>query len=830
MRLAGRIATALLTLAFAVIAAFVWRVTRGPIPLDFLTPRIEAAVRDLDTSLRVSIGSTVLVWDAVEHDIDLRVLDVRLADSDGDGQQIAVPSIAVRPALAPLLRGRLEIDQIEVIGADLALVRQPDGALRLGLEGADAPPASLPELDALRRIPRLGLRDGNVRIDDRAAGRVWQATGVDVDLEPSAAGVHLQARADVDLAGLIAAGNAVLGLSFEGELTGDEDLLALSDLRATVGPLAVHAHGSVRGIDTGDFRLELEASSAGVDTAAVAGLWPPNVAPEARAWVTGNIRGGRARDVSARITAGRRNGSFAVESLAGTAAYDGLTVRFLDTMPPVTGVAGTVRFSLGGGEFEVARGRLLDIEVKGAKVLLPADRGPRIVIRADVRGPLTSAFTVLDSEPVGLAAALGFAPRAGTLEGRVGFAFPLRAGLEAGDLGLDVAATVRDAAVDHIAGDWALSKGGFEVRIERTALHLRGQGRLQDVPLRASLSERIDRRGDTRLEVDGTVPVADLQRLGFEVGERIGGAVGAHAVLTADSGGRQNLALDLDLKETEIDLGGASTDKSAGTPGSAAARVRLQAGEVVAVDDLRVAYAGNALTGSLTRGSGRWRTANLEIHLAGTDRSGVAVASLEVLPSSHFRLRSANAGPLLAVAGVAGTRGGRLSFDGTVDLERPGVPFSGNLEIDDIVVADSPLLTRLIAMASVRGLMAVVTREGTHFEQVRGELAYRDGVLTIRQGAARGSSFGLLADGTVVPAANTLDLQGSLVPSYFGLNQGLGDIPIIGRILTGDRGKGVQAIDFTARGSLDDPKVMVNPVSSLTPQMLQGLWSRLTGR
>jgi hypothetical protein len=67
---------------------------------------------------------------------------------------------------------------------------------------------------------------------------------------------------------------------------------------------------------------------------------------------------------------------------------------------------------------------------------------------------------------------------------------------------------------------------------------------------------------------------------------------------------------------------------------------------------------------------------------------------------------------------------------------------------------------------------------------------------------------------------HTADITGTVVPAYF-FNQLLGDLPLIGKIFSPEKGGGVFAARYSVRGKLSDPKVGVNPLSALTPGFLR---------
>ncbi len=71
-----------------------------------------------------------------------------------------------------------------------------------------------------------------------------------------------------------------------------------------------------------------------------------------------------------------------------------------------------------------------------------------------------------------------------------------------------------------------------------------------------------------------------------------------------------------------------------------------------------------------------------------------------------------------------------------------------------------------------------------------------------------------------------MDLTGVVVPAA-STNRVLGNIPVLGQLLTGGEGQGLFAVTYDVAGPLDAPEVGVNPLSALAPGFLRGLFGRL---
>lgn len=182
----------LLALAIFGIGAILWRLSSGPVELDFLR-------EDAQTMLASAFEGDVVALGALEarFDPDSRALlmiarDVTVADRSGDVITRA-PRIEAGLSVEALLLGRLEPVSVAIEGGSVSVVRRSDGAVGAGLGGvarvaADARrPAGGDEsadLFALLSEPglatdRLGrLRDvridgATVRIVDEQSGIAW---------------------------------------------------------------------------------------------------------------------------------------------------------------------------------------------------------------------------------------------------------------------------------------------------------------------------------------------------------------------------------------------------------------------------------------------------------------------------------------------------------------------------------------------------------------------------------------------------------------------------------------------------------------------------------
>ncbi|MGQ0664861.1 MAG: YhdP family protein [Pseudomonadota bacterium] len=205
-----------------------------------------------------------------------------------------------------------------------------------------------------------------------------------------------------------------------------------------------------------------------------------------------------------------------------------------------------------------------------------------------------------------------------------------------------------------------------------------------------------------------------------------------------------------------------------------------------------------------------------------------------------LRLETANAGQKLALdAEDAGAFlkvlditpnviGGRLAVSAATDPELPGRPLVGKLAVPDFRVLNTPLLARVLSVALLTGIADALRGAGIHFNRLDADFALRESKLEVREARAYGAAIGVTAKGSIDIDTEAIDLEGTLVPAYT-LNSLLGNIPIIGTILVGERGGGIFATRYKLTGPLADAKITVNPLSTLAPGFLRNLFGILDG-
>jgi hypothetical protein len=153
----------------------------------------------------------------------------------------------------------------------------------------------------------------------------------------------------------------------------------------------------------------------------------------------------------------------------------------------------------------------------------------------------------------------------------------------------------------------------------------------------------------------------------------------------------------------------------------------------------------------------------------------------------------------------------------------PGEDFSGSVSITDFSIVDQPFFARLFSIGSLDGPLRLLAGSGIPFSELETQYVARNRQLALHDGHASGLAVGFSFQGSLDRENDLIDVNGSLIP-VFGLNNVLGAIPVIGDLLVSDDNEGIIGLTYQARGAVEEPQIVVNPLSALTPGIFRRIF------
>ncbi len=169
-------------------------------------------------------------------------------------------------------------------------------------------------------------------------------------------------------------------------------------------------------------------------------------------------------------------------------------------------------------------------------------------------------------------------------------------------------------------------------------------------------------------------------------------------------------------------------------------------------------------------------------------------------------------------------RGGQLTLTGRSVEPRADAAIAGKAEIRDYTLVDVPVLARILNAISPSGFAELLGGgKGVNFGRMSADFHKEGRLLTLKDLRTSGSALGLTLEGQVDLETETANLRGTIVPVY-GLNRLIGQIPLLGDVLSGGEGQGIFSATWHVQGPLSDPDVSVNPLAVLAPGFLRNLF------
>ncbi|MDT8855877.1 hypothetical protein RNZ50_12780 [Paracoccaceae bacterium Fryx2] len=196
------------------------------------------------------------------------------------------------------------------------------------------------------------------------------------------------------------------------------------------------------------------------------------------------------------------------------------------------------------------------------------------------------------------------------------------------------------------------------------------------------------------------------------------------------------------------------------------------------------------------------------------DRTRVAGTVVQMQNGTAVRLKSDDAGGVLAAAGIfANARGGSLDLQLAPTGEAGH--YNGRADVVNVRVRNAPVMAELLSAVSVVGLLEQLNGEGLLFSNADAEFRLTPAAIEITRGAAIGASLGVSMAGVYQVGSKRLNMQGVVSPIY--LLNGLG------AVFT-RRGEGLFGFNYSLQGTAGAPQVSVNPLSILTPGMFRDIF------
>lgn len=167
-----------------------------------------------------------------------------------------------------------------------------------------------------------------------------------------------------------------------------------------------------------------------------------------------------------------------------------------------------------------------------------------------------------------------------------------------------------------------------------------------------------------------------------------------------------------------------------------------------------------------------------------------------------------------------------------VNLEGRGpAQKTGILWVDNFQVLGDPVISEVAGTADAAGpsidggrtAKRRMVRQVFQFDRMRAPFSVGYGQFVLEDAYLRGPLQGATVRGKVDYSRQTLELGGTYIPLQ-GLNNAFGAIPVLGELLSGPRQEGIFGVTYAIQGSMDNPQVVVHPLSMIAPGIFREMF------
>jgi hypothetical protein len=314
--------------------------------------------------------------------------------------------------------------------------------------------------------------------------------------------------------------------------------------------------------------------------ARVAEIWPALVAPNPRDWIMNNMSVGRFPEVAADASwTAQWHEPDAMQNLALKAklSLENATIKYLDGMPPVTGVNATGDADRSSLTIHIAGGKADKVVLGAAPIVITgldaADQN--ISIELVGKNSVSDVIRLIDQPPLHYARAVGLQPDqvAGMAVLDVKLGFPLLKALPL--------AKISDLASDKLVKGLSIKQGALDLAVDGEKLSVTGKasynGVLLDTVYRQVFSAPIKPAApvlQSSATLRGVLEADDLSRLGLPMAEAVSGTIPATLTYEKTFTAPATLQLNADFSPATIKLPMLGWDKI--DKQTASAKIKLE--------------------------------------------------------------------------------------------------------------------------------------------------------------------------------------------------------------------------------------------------------------
>ena len=364
--------------------------------------------------------------------------------------------------------------------------------------------------------------------------------------------------------------------------------------------------------------LELQGSIENLFLDHLGALWPEDLAPHPRKWLSQNLRTGILNKGTFSLSGHGGEKGFVIDDLKGILEGEGAEVTYLEGLPPAQKVNAEATFDQKGFDIKVLSGEVERVQLQEGHIVISGLDGDKeaLSLHVKAKGPLSDVLDILNHKPLEYASYAGIDPRKTKGEGNVDMNvnFPLLTDLQFKDVKMAFKGAFKNVALDRQITEELtaqLTQGDFSFDLTQDQMVVKGKGVLNQLPSILIYTHYFKDSAPYELQIKAETQASfeDFKRLGFDYLEYCKGPTKTNLTYILEQNKKSRFHVELDTTQATLTFPPLDWKKKAGEKGELSFALIFKDGQLAKMKDLKMSSPTYSLQGAVLFGPQKnWQT------------------------------------------------------------------------------------------------------------------------------------------------------------------------------------------------------------------------------
>lgn len=353
----------------------------------------------------------------------------------------------------------------------------------------------------------------------------------------------------------------------------------------------------------------------------LAALWPQDLSPEARSWITENLREGTLTQATFSLKGHGEAKGFVVDDMKGTMVGENAEVTYLQGLPPAKNVKANASFDNKGFDIKLVSGNIEHVALTEGRIVISNldTNNEALSLNVAATAPLSDVLKVINHKPLEYASYAGINPKKAKGEGKftLHMDFPLLSDLQFKDINIALKGSFKKIDLERKITEELtakLTQGDLAIHLTQDQMIIKGKGILNQLPSQLTYTQFFKGKSpqEIKIEVETQASFEDFRRFGFDYQDYGRGLINTKLTYILETNKKSHLLVDLDTTAASLIFPPLGWEKRPGERGKISFALLFEDGHLSKMNDVVMFSPTYSLQGNvLFDHQKKWKTIQL---------------------------------------------------------------------------------------------------------------------------------------------------------------------------------------------------------------------------